>query len=487
MKISNLVNSALKFKMILLWCAFHPMISPPLCAKTHVLFSPQQGSQAFQSIFQIIENAEKYIYITIYSWSEKDLALAIQKALSKGVKVKVILHPPLSRQKDLFSRFKLLEQLGAEFKVAPINMHEKFIIADGSVLINSSANFSNGAKSRYSESFIFHFLRPGEKDERDIRTILYRFNSEFIKLWNSSDDLITHDETVGNPMSDDIFFDDFSNGILFYSSSMNFTLRSYEFTTPFYQRGRFAQLVPEKIEGTRTWVVRDMLIEQINKAKKSILCGLNHLVIKEVAQALIDAAKRNVDVRLAVDNQEFSEAPSNKSYTEFFVKSWKKNFKTPPPVRVVFYSLNPSPRYWHLNHHKFLLIDFEESGIGTTLISGSYNISKTAEHAQFDNMAVYQDPLYIKIIQGFNSEFSRLWSLQRSLDDFPNHEALQVFLRPQNNFIPLHLKAPMALSFDEIIELRSKIKTIDVNILRGGFRKRDCFGYDLFNKRFVCP
>ena len=50
-----------------------------------------------------------------------------------------------------------LEEDCAEFKYTNKTMHEKFVIVDDEYMINSSANFSGGAITRYSENFISNY------------------------------------------------------------------------------------------------------------------------------------------------------------------------------------------------------------------------------------------------------------------------------------------------------------------------------------------
>ena len=151
--------------------------------KTSALFSPHQGEKAFKKIYSSIKQAEKFVYITIYSWSDMDLDKAIKQALSKENKpsIKVVISPHLWRGKRerLAPRIEKLERLGAEFKVAIKDMHEKFTLVDDKKLVNTSANFSWGARTRYSENFIFHDRSTNPDQNSNLNRLFRLFNLEF--------------------------------------------------------------------------------------------------------------------------------------------------------------------------------------------------------------------------------------------------------------------------------------------------------------------
>ena len=50
-------------------------------------------------------------------------------------------------------------------------------------LVNSSANFSGGAKNAYSEAFIFHTIED-ENEKSEVSSVIKDFRHEFSVLWN---------------------------------------------------------------------------------------------------------------------------------------------------------------------------------------------------------------------------------------------------------------------------------------------------------------
>ena len=74
--------------------------------------------------------------------------------------------------------------------------------------------------------------------------------------------------------------------------------------------------IEETIEAIRPMLQRDHGdIEVVEIDGKNIYVNLNHFNIKDISDALIEAVKRGVDVRLAVDNQEYKSKPNGLEMT----------------------------------------------------------------------------------------------------------------------------------------------------------------------------
>jgi phosphatidylserine/phosphatidylglycerophosphate/cardiolipin synthase-like enzyme len=398
--------------------------------------------------------------------------------------VKVVLHPDLSKEPATAGKVAHLEGLQgkgkASFKVAPRNMHEKFTIVDGTYLVNASANMSGGAKTKYSENFVF-LTGPD--------FLIENFENEFAVLWNSSKDIVSG---ARDAVEDQLPYDATKHQtkgkeVTLYSSSMNYDYVADSQAN--VQAGRFIKLVP-KGGGKGPYTVRDALIDGIKNAKKTIQCSFNHFNILEISQALVEASKRGVDVKLTVDNQEFREkwSPQGIEMTPYFVENWKKlpgNANKSAPVRVKFYSHYPNPAKWYLNHHKFMIVDAGTSD--AVLFTGSYNLSETAEHNQYDNMVSYRGANFAKLQKAFVDEFNKLWSLERT-NDKPNADAVGFFTTVNNGSLPIHSTRPVAMTFEEIIKLRSDVRAIAPDFLRQmNMKTSSCSGYDVAKKQlFGC-
>lgn len=454
---------------------------PASDAVTSAMFSPWEGTAAFDKMYKAIAGAKHEAKVTVYSWSDSGFDKAIETAVLNGANVRIVLHPDLGKEPNTQAKIAKLEAIKskgkASFKIAPRNMHEKFAIVDGTYLVNSSANMSNGAKTKYSENFVF-MTGPD--------FIIDNFENEFAVLWNSSKDVLSHPADV---VDDRLPYDATKHQttgkeITLYSSSMNYTYAENPASSAASQEGKFVKLVP-KGGGNGPYTVRDAIIKSINNAKKSIHCSFNHFNMLEISQALVEASKRGVDVKLTVDNQEFRErwSPEGIEMTPYFVENWKKlpgNANKSAPVRVKFYSHYPNPALWYLNHHKFFLVDSGSSD--AVLFTGSYNLSETAEHNQFDNMVSYAGSKYTQLQKEFMDEFTKLWSLERSADK-PSAEVLSFYTTINNGSLPIHSQKPASLSFEEIVKLRNDVRAIAPDFLRQMNRKTSsCKGFDVAKK-----
>jgi len=458
---------------------------------TRGYFTPHEGQEAFQEIYSAISNARTEVRITIYSWSDKELDRAILQALKNGAQVRLVLHPELADRAPLMERCRELELQGARIKIAPRNMHEKFVIVDEETLINSSANFSLGARTKYSENIIF--VRTPEA------RLLRALQEEFALLWDSARDLISHGEplepalggssrsSVGAP----------EDAIRFHSSSFNLEARPNRPESAAALAGKGLALRLKKDPNSREpWAIRDLLIGAIDQARVRVDCAFNHFNIKEIADALLRAAARGVEIRLNVDQQEYKDQWQSDDIekTPYLVEQWQKaNSGKTPPVRVKTYALEPTPAFWLLNHHKFLLIDHVPGKPllpSTVLLSGSYNLSQTAEHNQFDNMIEFRGELNRELMDAFQKELDHLWSWGRLPAGGSDPEKLKRWSTPApDGTIALHFGEAQALSWPELKAFRAAIRTAAPGLLEQLTRTTaECSRYHLGRKQFTgCP
>lgn len=463
----------LTFLMLIILATSH------LSAKTSVLFSPNEGVQAFEKIYQLVSNAKSKVSLTVYSWSDKSVLDALIQASKNGAVVRVLLHPSLANTQKIKDYSREIEENGGFVKIATMNMHEKFFIIDEDYVINGSANLSTSAKTKYSENIIFHEIESSTE-----KNLLKDFNQEFAVIWNTGRDMKTGDEKNAEALKlEDLENNPSDNLSGLKSSSMNFSLSENAISSKAYSDGKFMGLAKKIVNGEHSWLVRDLLISEIKKARKSILVSMNHLNIREVSDALVEASARGVDVRLNVDNQEFKTAPNNKEMSPQFVKDWKAlagNQTKEAPIRVKFYSFAPSPKFWYLNHHKYFLIDFDEQDLqNTILISGSYNVSETAEHKQFDNMVTYKGNEFKEILVDFKKDFESLWSLNRDEDDQPIEEVYNRLGSPYNDIFYIHSTNPISLKWSEATEVKRRAVRAAPLLFKSIFKHRDCKTFNI--------
>lgn len=463
-------------------------------AKTLALFSPHQGKDAFNKIYQMFDSAKSTIHGTIYSWSDDSADRYLFAALKRGVKVRIALHPSLYNDTETVQkRVARLERQGAEFKIANMNMHEKFFIIDNKYLVNSSANMSGGAQKRYSENFIFVNL-----DLDDFSANLIKdFRQEFSLIWDSATDIRTKNDRMAQPLFDlpkdknfpIIHTPNEDNSMTLYSSSMNFKYSKSSPGSSSYNKGRYLIASPIKLGNAKIWTVKDKIIKEMRKAKSSILMNMNHFFLSDIRFELIKAAKRGINIRLTMDNQEFKENVNAKAETPRFVRDWLKidgHYNKEAPVRIKYYSHLPSPAFWYLNHHKYILIDYDLGAQSTVLITGSYNLSLTAEHLQYDNMVVINGNEHIELFDKYKKEFDNLWFYNRDANDIPKDEVLDQFKTANyKNEYPLHINYGVSLNWSEIFQLRKEVKRIVPGLFKGLYKFSNCLNYNIVTNLYT--
>lgn len=462
------------------------------------LFSPMEGKEAFQAMYNMVQSAEKSAHLAIYSWSDKGITTALKELLKSKpqVKVRIVLHRPLAKKAKIQSKIKELESLGAMVKMAKMNMHEKFIIIDSKEMVNTSANMSSGAKLKYSEDFIF-ITSDGEQNHEEL---ISSFEREFSILWNTADDIVTENEIHS---ADELSFDltkayrPKKQAATLVTSTMNFDLKNYKETSASYKKGRRIKMVKRKNrEGELAFIVSSHLIEEIDKAQTSIDLSLNHFNLESVSKALIRAVKRGVQIRLAVDNQEFKTKirdTGRKSIemTPRFVRDFKKldgNKRKEAPVRIKFYSHAPHFASWLLNHHKYILIDYNQDDLSKTkLIAGSFNISRNAEFNQFDNIVIYRGDEYSQIYKQYKNNHNSLWYLNRDQNDSPNQNVLDYYLTKKKNSLLIHAldqTKAISLTWKEAIALKKKVHKMAPNFFRNVFSNKACYFFNMTSNSF---
>ncbi len=128
----------------------------------------------------------------------------------------------------------------------------------------------------------------------------------------------------------------------------------------------------------------DLLIRLIDGARERVYVAIYILTRDELAQALIRAKERGVEVRVVMESREAFDEGSD----------YQKLKEAGVDVRL---DGNPA-----LMHHKFMVID------GELVVTGSYNWSSAAEERNDENIIVIRDPM---VAGEYEREFARLWEL----------------------------------------------------------------------------
>ena len=148
-------------------------ISISTLAKTEVYFSLSDNPQ--KEIIKNINQAEAFINIAMYIFTDREIALPLIKARERGVKVRLYLDKDQVEYKYSQSRF--LVQKGIKTRISTNNyiMHNKFTIIDNRILLTGSYNWTFSANNRNDENLM-------AIDDPEIIEI---FQNQFVNLWTN--------------------------------------------------------------------------------------------------------------------------------------------------------------------------------------------------------------------------------------------------------------------------------------------------------------
>ncbi len=148
-------------------------ISISSLAKTEVYFSLSDNPQ--KEIIKNINQAEAFINIAMYIFTDREIALSLVKAQERGVKIRLYLDKEQVDYK--YSQSRLLVQKGIKTRVSTNNyiMHNKFAIIDNRILLAGSYNWTFSANNRNDENLMVI-------DDPEIIEI---FQNQFVNLWTN--------------------------------------------------------------------------------------------------------------------------------------------------------------------------------------------------------------------------------------------------------------------------------------------------------------
>jgi phosphatidylserine/phosphatidylglycerophosphate/cardiolipin synthase-like enzyme len=126
----------------------------------------------------------------------------------------------------------------------------------------------------------------------------------------------------------------------------------------------------------------ELVVKTISEARQSIRVAAYSFTSKPIAQALLEAHKRGIDVRVVLDK---SNATARYSSATFLAN-------VGIPTRI-------NHRY-AIMHDKFMVVD------GDRVETGSFNFTASAEAKNAENVLVLRDPA---VAQRYGKEWERLW------------------------------------------------------------------------------
>jgi len=128
---------------------------------------------------------------------------------------------------------------------------------------------------------------------------------------------------------------------------------------------------------------RSLLINWISRANKSIYVMVMCITADELADSLIDAYNRGINVTIIIDDM----------YKTSKGSDYEEILNAGIDIR--------SDNSWRLMHHKVMIID------GYIIVTGSYNWSASAEDKNWENIVILRSQ---SLANYYLEEFQRIWS-----------------------------------------------------------------------------
>lgn len=427
-----------------------------------IVFSPQPYETSHVArVVQLIDSTEHSIDIAMYSFSDTNVVNALGRAVKRGVTVRLVFNQAAEdRKSPKGTTSARLEELGVDVRWINKIMHHKMAIFDGpresldqaarATLVTGSANWSNGAATKYDENTIV--IRKNAE-------AVLSFQREFNLLWTGSRDLVWNQELTSSASIDvpESAIPDESDWEVAYTSD-NFTVKPTKNGPSF-----------STVDGKNT--VADRLVALIQGAKTSIYIASGHMRSRPVAEALLakHEADPSIDIRVYLDGQEYISASyqgeqdrklsdcikvaagtskEHDCYDNAYYFSYVLH-QAGIPLRFKYYAYRWDASYAPQMHHKYIIID------GQTVASGSYNLSDNAEHQTLENMVIYRSPTHADVAAGFTANHQAIWETGLANDGFA---ALKQRIESGTDDIPLVFDS-LALTHPQVTELKRIIRT----------------------------
>jgi phosphatidylserine/phosphatidylglycerophosphate/cardiolipin synthase-like enzyme len=160
---------------ILLSTAFAEGPLNPATTSLDVGFSP--GGTAVKLILEVIASAKSSILMACYSFTNRDIADALESAAHRGVKVQIVIDEGAS--KDKYSQGAIVSAAGISVRIATryAIMHNKFMVIDGVTVETGSFNYTAAAVKSNAENAIVI------RDAPDIAKV---YAIEWTRLWEEA-------------------------------------------------------------------------------------------------------------------------------------------------------------------------------------------------------------------------------------------------------------------------------------------------------------
>jgi phosphatidylserine/phosphatidylglycerophosphate/cardiolipin synthase-like enzyme len=316
------------------------------------------------TVIAYIDRAQISIDYCVYNTSTTQIITALNNAYNRGVNIRLIHDDDATNSAISGLNQNIYEISNNSYEI----MHNKFLVidienAEKSKLITGSVNFTyQNLFEDYNNMLII-----------EDSTIAQTYKNEFNEMWGSTT-LIpnTSNSKFGSSKSD--------------NTQHNFNVNGTDIEVYFSP----SDGVTSKIENT------------IYTADYNLYFALLYFTRDDLADAVIDKHNSGIEIKGLIENID----PSYGSEYDNFISH---------NIDVSSYLNEPG-----MLHHKYAIIDYNNSSSNPTVITGSHNWSSSAEYNNDENTLIIHD-LYIanEFYEEFTSRYNQINSVSEliSLDN----------------------------------------------------------------------
>lgn len=344
-------------------------------AKVEALFHPH--GPTLEKIAEWIEEADSTIDIAMYNMDVKESSPiiatlkspALQSRIRSGqLKIRVNLELYSTPEANAAKR-QALEDLGADVRFLDhrsVKVHHKFAVIDANGknprVVTSSANWALMSQVGYDENFLF-FTQENE--------VTARYQQEFLRLWQASKEFGT---SLSFPEQKPLPIVDEPESEVVFNSPRTLDPKSSEKS-----------------------VLTDEVVRSIQAAQKNLEIATARIRLVPILEALRAAADRGVQVQAVLGQDDFRDLGKRARYLVH------KNIQ----VRIKFYNLDLSDFLKFQMHNKYMIVD------GHTLISGSFNWSRSSEFKHIENIVILTGSKAQEVVPDYHQRFLEIWQMGR--------------------------------------------------------------------------
>mmetsp|Transcript_106667 Transcript_106667/g.332599 ORF Transcript_106667/g.332599 Transcript_106667/m.332599 type:complete len:569 (+) Transcript_106667:55-1761(+) len=303
-------------------------------------FSPGNGGDGLATLLGTLASASRSLDLALYALTDDRLAGALVNRHEAGVKVRVLADKEADEAFET-SDLRKLREAGVEVRLdrSKLIMHHKFAVVDGAVCVSGSLNWTTGALMHNWENIVV-----GRS-----ASLADAFAAEFERLWSA--------------------FAPGAGGKPALAPAAR------------WSGGIAALFFPD--EGDANFRA---LLAEVRSAKSSLDVAVFALTVRELKDALKDARRRDVRVRVVTDDRQARLLGGGSHLEELLAAGLEVRMDGPGGSM----------------HHKFCVID------GATVCNGSFNWTRQAEDGNNENLVIYRsDP---GLARSFTTEFERMWA-----------------------------------------------------------------------------